>query len=121
MTDWAQIDIPEFMRLVQEDEPVRVLVGRVVLDRLPYTLETKRQYFIWRDELADGIQVDARDIVLVGSAATGRSLNSRTHFGVFGKTSDVDIAIVSSRHFEAAWQWFRRVNVALLPFDEQAL
>jgi hypothetical protein len=121
MTDWSKIDIPEFMKLVLEDEPMRVLVGRLVLDRLPYTFDTKRQYFVWRDELADGLHVDARDVVLVGSAATGRSLNSRKRFGVFGKGSDVDIAVVSSRHFEMAWQWFRRVNVALLPLDGDGL
>jgi hypothetical protein len=121
MTDWSKIDIPEFMTLVLEEEPLRIMVGRLILDRLPYTFDTKSQYFRWRDELGEGLQVDARDIVLVGSAATGRSLNARKQFGTFGRGSDVDIAVVSSRHFEMAWQWFRRTNVALLNLDARGL
>ncbi|NJP35718.1 hypothetical protein [Micromonospora thermarum] len=121
MTDWTKIEVPQFMELVLEDEDSRILVGRIVIDRLPYTFETKKQYFTWRDELAEGIQVDARDIIIVGSAATGRSLSAKKKFGVFGSKSDVDIAVVSSRHFDIAWQWFRRVNVNLLNLDDEGL
>jgi hypothetical protein len=121
MTDWVKIEIAEFMELAQSDDHVGGLVGRLVLDRLPVTFETKQQYFRWRDELGEGFGVDARDILLVGSAATGRSLSARKRFGVFGKESDVDIAVVSSRYFDDAWHWFRRVNPILLNLDAEGV
>ncbi len=40
MTDWQNIDIPTFDKLIGENEPVEcVSVG--VLDRLPFTFDTK--------------------------------------------------------------------------------
>ncbi|MEV4518001.1 hypothetical protein AB0K00_54725 [Dactylosporangium sp. NPDC049525] len=91
MTDWSKIDIREFMEVVLEEEHPRVLVGRLILERLPYAFDSKAQYLRWRDALADGFQVDARDIVIVGSAATGRSINSRKKFGTFhGKSARPD-------------------------------
>ncbi|MDG4820270.1 hypothetical protein O7635_00090 [Asanoa sp. WMMD1127] len=119
--DWAKIEIPEFMDLVRQGEHPRVLVGRIILDRLPFTFDSKQQYFHWRDELAEGLQVDGRDIMVVGSAATGRSLNPRKRFGVFGRGSDVDIAVVSARHFDLAWQWFRHIDKTLLRLDPEGL
>jgi hypothetical protein len=95
------------------------LVSRIVLERLPFMFDTKEQYFHWRQMLAEGLEVDARDIALVGSAATGRSLSARKQFKVFHKKSDVDIAVISTSHFDRAWQWFRRASPTLLGFDPE--
>jgi hypothetical protein len=118
VSDWVKIEIAEFMALVGQDTRPSQLVGRIILERLPFAFDTKEQYFNWRDMLAEGLEVDARDIIIVGSAATGRSLNSRTQFGVFNKHSDVDIAIISQVHFDRAWQWFRQADPVLLGFQE---
>jgi hypothetical protein len=120
MTDWTKIEVKEFMDLVQGDEPLKVLVGRIVLDRLPLAFDSKASYFAWRHELATGFQVDARDIVLVGSASVGRSLNPRKRFRVFGSHSDIDIAVVSPMHFDRAWHWFRNTDPLLLHLDENS-
>ena len=84
MPDWVRIEISDFMNFVREDERPSDVVGRIILDRLPYTFDSKKQYFSWRGVLGEGLQVDARDIVIVGSAATGRSLNPRTKSGFGG-------------------------------------
>lgn len=118
MPDWVRIEISDFMNFVREDERPSDVVGRIILDRLPYTFDSKKQYFSWRGVLGEGLQVDARDIVIVGSAATGRSLNPRTKFGVFGKSSDVDIAIISPMRFDQAWLWFRQADPNLLGLDD---
>ncbi|MFP2906480.1 hypothetical protein ACLESD_15730 [Pyxidicoccus sp. 3LFB2] len=114
MPDWSHIPIQEFDKLALEDERLSVLVRRIVLDRLPFTFDTKRQYLNWRDRFADELECDGHDIVLVGSAATGRSLSARKKFKVFDKTSDVDIAVISPTHFDRAWTWFRRTDPNLL-------
>jgi hypothetical protein len=118
MSDWIRIDIAEFMILAeQQDARPSQLVSRIILERLPFAFDTKEQYFNWRDMLAEGLEVDSRDIIVVGSAATGRSLNSRTRFGVFNKRSDLDIAVISQVYFDRAWQWFRQADPVLLGFQ----
>lgn len=113
MTDWQPMDIPTFDRLVGENDP-RDTVSLGVLDRLPFTFESKNQYLKWRDELGADLGLDGRDISLVGSAASGRSLSSRKRFGVFDNKSDIDIAVVSPHHFDVAWRWFQKTNPNLI-------
>ena len=40
---------------------------------------------------------------------------------MFGKKSDVDIAVISASHFDRAWQWFRQAQPALLGLDPEQL
>ncbi|MGI5503160.1 hypothetical protein [Lentzea sp. CA-135723] len=121
MSDWVDISVADFEELAKADDKVSVLVGRLVIDRLPFTFESKEQYFTWRNILASGLDVDDRDIVIVGSAATGRSINPGKKFRIFHKKSDVDIAVISSVYFERAWTWFRRTNPTLLGLNEEGL
>lgn len=121
MSDWATIQVAEFMAEVETGTVPSELVSRIVLERLPFAFDTKEQYFHWRHMLADGLGVDARDIVLVGSAATGRSLSALKKFSMFHKQSDVDIAVISAAHFDRAWHWFRQANPALFGFDPEQL
>jgi hypothetical protein len=119
MSDWAQIAIPDFDEMAVSDDRISVLVGRLILERLPFACENKAQYLTWKDRLAQGIGVDACDIYLIGSACTGRSLNPRNHFNTFKPGSDLDIAIVSPHRFDEAWQWFRTTNPNFLGLDTE--
>jgi hypothetical protein len=121
MSDWMRIDVGEFMAEIEVGTAPSELVSRIVLERLPFTFDTKQQYFHWRHMLAEGLQVDPRDIMLVGSAATGRSLSARKRFSMFNKRSDVDIAVISTVYFDRAWHWFRQAKPALLGFDTEQL
>lgn len=117
MSDWTSIDGREFQRIVLDESNLDLLAGRVIFDRLPHAFESKEQYLAWRHALADGLEVDARDILVVGSAATGRSLNPRKQFKPYRMGSDIDIAVISSRHFDIAWAWFRRTNPVIIGLD----
>jgi len=120
LSDWSPIDIQTFDAVLLGCTDDSERVSRAVLERLPFVFESKAQYLIWRDALAAGLDIDGRDIALVGSAATGRSLNSRKQFGVFGAKSDLDIAVISQHHFEVAWQWFQISDVNLITgLDEE--
>lgn len=117
MSDWTGIDVPAFDDAVlQQEPPFTASTG--LMDRLPFKFDSKREFLQWRDALAEGFGVDGRDVVLVGSAATGRSLSTRrkrgNRHGVFGRGSDLDIAVVSPHHFDVAWRWFRRTNPLFL-------
>lgn len=121
MSDWTKIEVAEFMAEARTSTVPSELVSRIVLERLPFKFDSKDQYFHWRHMLAEGLQVDPRDVVLVGSAATGRSLSARKKFSTFNQKSDVDIAVISMSYFDRAWHWFRTANPTLLGFDPEQL
>ncbi len=83
-------------------------VEEFLFDRIPHIFSGSRQKFIdWKRILGEKIDVDPACITLVGSAATGISLNPNKNFKAFGEDSDVDVAVVSSLHFNIAWRYLR--------------
>lgn len=58
--------------------------------------------------LADTLDVERNGIFCIGSGAVGLSINpskiANGHLKQFDAESDLDIAVVSSRHFELAWR-----------------
>lgn len=97
----------EFMQHLTLVSPSR-FVEEVLFDRIPHIFAEDRQQFIdWKRALGAKLDVDPACITLVGSAATGVSLNPFKNFKVFDAKSDVDVAIVSSHHFSIAWRYLR--------------
>lgn len=68
------------------------------------------QWISWKSELAGGIDVDPRDIVLTGSAAIGFSLNPYKHFKAYDTKSDIDCGVISPHHFDVAWRHLRKMR-----------
>lgn len=86
-----------------------------ILDRVPAIFESREQYAGWRSFLGAELEVDPLCIVVVGSTAVGVSLSPREdkRFLPYHDESDVDVAVISPRHFDEAWRWLR----ALGPLD----
>lgn len=59
-------------------------------------------------EIASELEVDRNGIFCIGSGAVGLSINPKKvidgHLKPFDTESDLDLAIISSRHFEQAWR-----------------
>lgn len=88
-----------------------LVVQRWVIDRTPHVFsEDQAKYVDWKSDLAEIIGVDGRAITLIGSASTGFSLNPHNNYRTFNDESDVDIAIISARHFELAWHAIRNLG-----------
>ena len=64
----------------------------------------------WKSELAQDLGIDAHSIHLVGSAAVGVSLNPYKNLKPYDEDSDVDVAVLSARHFENAWHTLREMT-----------
>ncbi|WP_215541755.1 hypothetical protein [Amycolatopsis sp. CA-230715] len=81
-----------------------------LLDRVPWLFQTRHSYISWKTELAKNLQVDPFAIVIVGSAALGFSLSPGKDLASFHDNSDIDIAIISTNHFESSWTWLRNLG-----------
>lgn len=64
----------------------------------------------WRCRFAEQLAVDDHSILLVGSAAFGVSLNPHKDFAEFTRASDIDVAVLSQRHFDLAWFELREMR-----------
>lgn len=80
-----------------------------ILDRVPAIFESREQYAAWRSLVGRGLQVDPLNLAVVGSTCVGVSLSpKKTKFlRPFHAGSDVDLAVVSPRHFDQAWRTLR--------------
>lgn len=90
-------------------------LGRVLSHRLfggtPQLFDSHGAWINWRCQLADGLDVDDHGVLIVGSAAFGISLKPHAGFRPFSTNSDIDVAVVSQRHFDAAWFELRELRV----------
>lgn len=68
-------------------------------------------YLTWRREAARLLEVDPRNLLIVGSGARGFSIKNGRDFRA---SSDVDLAVVSSTHFDAAWWFLRTTSIGTL-------
>jgi hypothetical protein len=85
-------------------------VGHHILERVPAFFRDHRSYIEWKTPLAAELGVDPISTVVVGSASLGYSLSPQKFGRKFNKTSDIDVAVVSHRHFEEAWRWVRELG-----------
>jgi len=91
-----------------------------LFDRIPTIFSDDRSQFVnWKRVLGKKLEVDPACITIVGSAATGASLNPNKNFKLFDEKSDVDVAIVSSYHFAVAWRYLRMNGGRRLRVDER--
>jgi hypothetical protein len=89
-----------------------LVVQEWVIDRTPTIFPNHVDYVKWKSTLGEMLEVDGRAICLVGSASVGFSLNPTKGFSDFSAESDIDVAVVSSRHFDIAWHALRALGTA---------
>jgi hypothetical protein len=87
------------------------LVSCHLFDAVPFIFEgDETKWRKWRTELAFDLDVDQQSVFLVGSSAVGVSLNPHKNLRIFGDDSDVDVAVLSYRHFEDGWRTLRSMS-----------
>jgi hypothetical protein len=92
-------------------EPPEHLASVWILDRIPHPFEgDAKKFALWRIELSKLIEVDASELVIIGSGAFGISLNPNKNFRAFDEKSDIDVAIVSEYFFNTAWRHLRNMG-----------
>jgi hypothetical protein len=103
----------EFIADLQKEKPEWV-VSKWILERpTPYFFQKDHLAYIqWKNQLATKLGVDPHSIIVVGSANIGFSLNPDKNWKSFDDESDIDIAIISSDHFQQAWYFLRHIKPA---------
>lgn len=84
------------------------ITSKWVIERIPYLFNNELEAYInWKEKLSSLIGVDSKSIVFTGSSAVGLSLSPDKNFKTFDENSDVDVAIISSYHFDVSWHFLR--------------
>jgi hypothetical protein len=83
-----------------------------LLEAIPHVFEAvpADQYWDWKNRLAAGLGVDAKNIVVTGSSAVGVSLSPYKGLRSFDGSSDIDVAVISTYHFDVAWRTLRNLG-----------
>lgn len=96
------------------DRNLDELLNELLFENVPFVFDNSwTLYRAWRLFLATEIKVDPSEIIVVGSAAVGRSLAPPKNLKPFGAHSDVDVAIISHYFFSEAWHHLRSVDLTL--------
>lgn len=99
---------------VVASEP-RAFVSEYLLEKTPFVFAgDSSAWSKYRLDFADKLEVDPQEIVLMGSAGLGFSLNPGNNFSAFHAGSDFDFGVVSSYHFDLAWRYLRQSQVRWL-------
>lgn len=105
-------NLEEFKKSLQ-DRGISPTIDLHLMDRIPFVFGEDWELFRnWKRRLGGLLEVDPRNITIVGSAAMGFSLNPHKNFREFGTHSDIDVAIVSEFHFSSAWRALRMTNLS---------
>lgn len=100
-------DVQSFKQALLTSRPNEFL-NNYIFDRVPAVFAGDRVLYIsWKHRLSKLLEVDANELVIVGSAALGFSLNPAHPFTSFDDESDVDVAVISSYHFAQSWRFLR--------------
>lgn len=99
-------------------EPAEFAMTRI-FDAVPVLFKEASEWTAWKLRLGASLNVDAHSIVFIGSSCLGFSLNPYKNFRSFGPDSDIDIAIVSSYHFEVGWRFLRDVGTNLYSYSRE--
>ncbi len=98
-----------FISSLLESSNLEEFASRALFTRTPHVFDADDAgYLGWRHSAASLLGADALNVFIVGSGATGVSLNPRKHFRQFGPHSDIDVAVISPWHFDTAWRSIRR-------------
>ena len=109
----------DFIASLRSQPPV-AFVENFLFDRIPALFMEDRALFIeWKRVLGEKIEVDPACLTVVGSAATGISLNPSKNFKLFDEGSDVDVAVISPYHFTVGWRYLRMNGTRRLRLDNR--
>lgn len=87
----------------QPDAQIEDFAEAEMVQGLPFIFANQADWSRFQAHIAEALGLDAAEVFIVGSALKGFSLAPDRFATPFAETSDIDIAIVDGRLFDAAW------------------
>ena len=107
MTNAASSESTGFSQRLRErpSEQLEAFAEAEILSGLPSIFSRDEDMTLFQNHVANalGIPTAASDILIVGSAKTGFSLDPDNYFVPFRETSDIDIIVINQGLFDQAW------------------
>jgi hypothetical protein len=107
MTDSISLETQDFSKRLRghsNDEMVAFAEIEIMSGR-PFIFRQDEDMSRFQQHIANALQVEdgSSDILIVGSAKTGFSLDPDNYFVPFRETSDIDVAVINESLFD--WTW----------------
>lgn len=103
-----------------QNEHSSYITSKWVVERIPFLFNENFELYIdWKEMLSLQIGVDSKSIVFTGSSAVGVSLNPEKNFKAFDLSSDIDVAIISSHHFDISWHYLRNIGPSIFRMNQK--
>ncbi|MEW8027663.1 MAG: hypothetical protein AB2794_14810 [Candidatus Thiodiazotropha endolucinida] len=110
--------IEEFKKDLQTLPP-SIVASKWITDRTPILFDNRHyEYLVWKETLGEQIGIDGRSIAIIGGACVGFSLNPGKYFKAFEEGSDIDVAIISSHHFNISWHCLRGLGTGIYKLSQ---
>ena len=105
----------ELVKQELESSTTSIFITKWILEHTPYVFEDyETEYISWRHEIAEKLRIDARDIIITGSASLGFSLNPNKNFKSFSYKFVVrSLPDISDEEIRSIFQRINKNNVAL--------
>lgn len=99
----------EIIEAINARMPSSEFVDCFVVGAVPVCFGGDRPgYLNWRREVSSALEIDPANLHVIGSACLGFSLAPLKLLRPYSSDSDIDVAVVSSWHFELAWRDLQR-------------
>lgn len=94
----------ELVKQELESSTTSIFITKWILEHTPYVFEDyETEYISWRHEIAEKLRIDARDIIITGSASLGFSLNPNKNF----KSLIFIVCLLFWPKFKTLYRWHK--------------
>ena len=102
MTSEIQARLDQYKADLSTLSPIQIVRKHIIYGES--CVLSQHEYFDLRSKIAEHFQLHPNEVLVVGSAKLGFSIVPNKVYNLFGDASDIDVAIVSSKLFDAIWE-----------------
>lgn len=107
MSDFLSIHAKGFSARLraQHNDQLAAFAESEIMTGLPFIFSSTDDHNHFQTYIAEALDMPgaSADVLIVGSARTGFSLDPDNYFVPFRETSDIDVAVINKRMFDDAW------------------
>jgi len=96
--------VEEFRAALLGEQLPDLVRQHLINDEVPFAFRSRpAHYASLKQHVAEGLGVSANDILVIGSAKIGFSLDPDSYFRSFSTASDIDVLVTNAHWFDTLW------------------